>query len=452
MPWKDTPKQGELAKVIGGHKFILAYGGSRSGKTAKFCQAIAFRAYSMPSRHAILRFHFNDVKRSIGQDTLPKVLRIMGVPYTLNKSDWCFEIACRDNLGKSEIWLCGLDDKERVDKVLGNEYATIYLNEASQISYLAYQTALSRLAQNVPGMNNKVFIDCNPSDKSSWVYQMFELSRQPSSQEPLKNAELYGKIQMNPADNPHLPDDYISGVLMTLSERQQQRFLRGEWQDRRSDALFKADDIERARVTYPPQNLPYAVVGIDPAVTSGEDSDETGIISVGRDSAGEYYVLRDDSLRGSPAEWADRVNAAYCRLELDAAIYETNQGGEMVEHTIRTANPRIPCYGVHASRGKALRAEPMVALYEQGKVHHVGTFRELEEQMTEWVPGDAKSPDRLDALVWAIAYLMEKPVRSGIVPTQSTVPHGGYRYDKYGLYGTSGGIGRPPVFGHGFRR
>ncbi|HJJ36676.1 MAG TPA: phage terminase large subunit, partial [Methanocorpusculum sp.] len=361
-----------------------------------------------------------------------------------------FEITCRDDTSRSEIWIGGLDDKDRVDKILGAEYSTIYLNEASQISYLAYQTALSRLAQNT-GLNNKVFIDCNPSDKSSWVYSLFELHQQPSSQEPLKNPDLYGRILMNPQDNPHLPADYISDVLMTLSERQQQRFLKGEWQDTRSDALFKREHIERARVSSMPQYMPYAVVGIDPAVTNREDSDETGIISVGRDQAGDYYVLRDDSLKGSPAEWADRVNAAYCALELDAAVYETNQGGDMVEHTIHVANPRIPCHGVRATRGKAVRAEPVVALYEQGRVHHVGYFPELEETMTDWVPGDTKSPDRLDALVWAITYLMERPVRSGVVVTVPTAGHGGYQ--KYNLGRSSGGgFPRPPVFGRGFDR
>lgn len=446
-PFELTDRQKCAYKelIATGKKYCLLVGGSRSGKTAFIVNAIIRRALSHKSRHAILRFHFNDVKRSIGMDTLPKILNMYskeGEFYVLNKSDWVFYINSVDKEGNkftSEIWLGGLDDKNRVEKILGNEYSTIYLNEASQISFHAYTTALTRLAEN-SGLHNKVFIDCNPPEKTHWLYQMFILHKQPGTEQDLINPELYGNIKMNPVDNPYLPDDYITNVLESLPDRQKRRFLYGEWLDKREGALFNSEQIERARVTTAPQYLPHAVVAIDPAVTSGENSDETGIVVVARDSVGDYYVLKDSSLKGTPAEWSNAVNRCYSEMNLDLAVYESNQGGEMVGHTIHTVNQQIPCYSVRATRGKALRAEPIAALYEQGKVHHVGYFPELESQMTEWTPEDTDSPDRLDALVWGITYLMSIPVRSGYQsnnPVSSTAIKGW----------NDSSIGRPPSFG-----
>lgn len=417
------------------YKFFLLCGGSRSGKTAICCYLMALRAYASPkpSKHAILRFHFNDVKTSVGMDTLPKILKLMGVPYSLNKTDWFFSIP-NQNGGESEIWLAGTDSEDRTDKILGKEYSTIYFNEASQISYQSYTTVLSRLAEN-SGLHNRILIDCNPTEKSHYLYKMFVLGKQPNSEQELLNRDYYGSIQMNPTENPHLPADYISNVLSTLPERQKQRFLYGEWQNKREGALFNSEQIERARVTSAPQSLPRIHIGIDPAVTSGENSDETGIIVVARDNVGDYYVLKDCSLKGTPAEWANAACQAFADLQADSIIYESNQGGEMVEHTIHSVNNSIPCHSVRATRGKALRAEPVAALYEQGKVHHVGYFPELEEQMSEWTPEDSKSPDRLDALVHAVTFLMGVPMRSGIQPNFSSW--------------SNSSVGRPPVFSSG---
>ena len=432
-----TPRQEQAISLLEaeGYKYYLLAGGSRSGKTALLCYMVAFRAHAMPSRHAILRYHFSDVKQSVALDTLPKILKMMGIPYQLNRSDWYFTVEC-ENGGSSEIWISGLDDNDRVEKILGKEFSTIYLNEASQISYHAFTTALTRLAENA-GLRNRVFIDCNPPEKSHWLYQMFVLGRQPGTELPLASPEKYGMLQMNPADNPHLPPDYLE-TLQSLPERQKKRFLYGEWLDKRAGALFSAEAIEAHRVTVRPPDLLHAVVGVDPAVTSSETSDETGIVSVALSSSGDFYILRDDSLKGSPASWGRAVADAYDVESLDSAVYESNQGGDMVQHTIKTADPRIPCHAVRATRGKVLRAEPVAALYEQGRVHHVGRFPVLEDQMTSWTPEDADSPDRLDALVWAVTYLVDNytlsSVRAWNDPTLGSCSI------------------RPPMFGGGLRR
>lgn len=169
-------------------------------------------------------------------------------------------------------------------------------------------------------------------------------------------------------------------------------------------ALWKREEmIEAYRVVKHP-TLARVVVAIDPATTSIEDSSETGIVVAGRDGNGHVYVLEDLSLRASPQKWAEAAVTAYHKYGADRIVAETNQGGDLVEHTIRNVDRSVAYKKVTASRGKVLRAEPIAALYEQGKAHHVGAFPYLEDQMCQWEQGQA-SPDRLDALVWSLTEL-----------------------------------------------
>lgn len=149
------------------------------------------------------------------------------------------------------------------------------------------------------------------------------------------------------------------------------------------------------------------VVGVDPAMTSGEDADETGIIVAAKGADGFAYVLDDHSCRLSPDSWARRVVAAYHDWNADRVIAEVNNGGDLVASIIRTVDSSVSYRAVHASRGKRTRAEPVAALYEQGKVKHVKPLPELEDQMCGFVPDLADGPDdRVDALVWALTELM----------------------------------------------
>lgn len=147
------------------------------------------------------------------------------------------------------------------------------------------------------------------------------------------------------------------------------------------------------------------VVGVDPAVTSTEESNETGIIVAGRDQHDHGYCLADRSGRRSPDQWARTAVQAYHDFKADRIVVEVNNGGEMVAHTIRTIDPNVAIRTVAASRGKYTRAEPIAAFGEQGRIHHVGVFEQLEGQLCTWVPGDV-SPDRLDAYVWAFTDLL----------------------------------------------
>lgn len=153
------------------------------------------------------------------------------------------------------------------------------------------------------------------------------------------------------------------------------------------------------------------VIGVDPAASTSEGADETGIIVAGIGWDRCAYVLDDLSGKLSPDGWGRRVVDAYHAWEADRVVIETNMGGQMAEHVIRTVEPRVPIKGVRATRGKAVRAEPVAALYEQGRVFHVRPFLELEDQLCTFNPSDppAKSPDRMDALVWAINELLLLP-------------------------------------------
>jgi phage terminase large subunit-like protein len=170
-------------------------------------------------------------------------------------------------------------------------------------------------------------------------------------------------------------------------------------------ALWTRDCIEKLRCVRVPE-LMRLVVGVDPAISTGEGADETGIVAAGIGRDGHLYVLDDRSLRASPNGWASATLSLYHTLKADRIVAEVNQGGDMVIATLRTIDPHVPIHAVHASRGKAVRAEPIAAFYEQGKAHHVGTFPELEDQLCQWTPAENYSPDRLDALVWAATDLM----------------------------------------------
>lgn len=184
--------------------------------------------------------------------------------------------------------------------------------------------------------------------------------------------------------------------------------LEGELLEDVEGALWQRSAIDRDRIT-DLEALPTIVrnvVAIDPAVTSAEDSDETGIVVAGKGEDGHCYVFADRSLRASPETWGRAAVEAHHEFAGDRIIGEANNGGDLVESVIRAVDARVPYRKVNASRGKRLRAEPVAALYEQGKVHHVGAFPELEDQLCTWTHDSAKSPDRLDALVWAVTELM----------------------------------------------
>jgi predicted phage terminase large subunit-like protein len=179
-------------------------------------------------------------------------------------------------------------------------------------------------------------------------------------------------------------------------------------------AMWNRAMLDNLRVGAAPTTLRRVVVAIDPAVTSGESADETGIVVAGLGDDGMAYVLDDLTCKDTPDGWARRAVTAYRIHKADRIVAEVNNGGDLVEATIRMVDRRASFTAVRATRGKAVRAEPVAALYEQGRVHHVGMFPAMEDQMCAFTTDvDRKSlgysPDRVDALVWALTELMVDP-------------------------------------------
>lgn len=182
-------------------------------------------------------------------------------------------------------------------------------------------------------------------------------------------------------------------------------------------ALWRREDIDSTRLKEVPEDLLKIYVAVDPATSSEERSDENGIVVVGlardKDGYARGYILEDGSLKGTPEDWAKRAVMLYRKWSADKIIAEKNQGGLMVESVIKAQDRSVPVKLVHASRGKVIRAEPISALYEQGRVHHVGMFPELEDQMCTFSVDNVRnsstgSPDRVDALVWGLTEIFDK--------------------------------------------
>lgn len=202
-------------------------------------------------------------------------------------------------------------------------------------------------------------------------------------------------------------------------------------------ALWTYEEISQARLSpddVVPKIFDKIRIGVDPTTTSGPKADSTGIVVVGQDETGTFYILGDHSLKGSPNTWASKVVSVYnlykSRAKSVCVVAETNQGGEMVSSVIQNVDNLVPIKMVHASVGKVARAEPVHLFYEQKKVKHAGHFVDLEDQMCSFVPGETKkSPDRLDALVWAMTDLgVSKRARAGTWGRAFTAKHTPSRY------------------------
>ena len=335
---------------------------------------MVYRALKAPnSRHVALRFRFNHIKASIGLDTFPKMMGLCfpDVKYNLSKADWYITFP-----NGSELWLGGLDDKLRTEKILGNEYASIFFNEVSQISLGARNTALTRLAQRCPYTNPltgdeevlklKAFYDCNPPSKAHWIYKLFHKRQDPDSNKPLMNG-----------------DQWTIEIL-------------DKW---RADDRVELPDFQRV------------VVAVDPSGADDDpdkNNDAIGITVTALGVDGNAYLLEDLTVKAGPATWGKVAASAFERHDADLIVAEQNYGGEMVRYVLKTAKPDAHIKLVNASRGKVLRAEPISSLHEQGKVRLVGVFPELEDELcgftTTGYIGD-RSPNRADAFVFGVTEL-----------------------------------------------
>ena len=420
-PFELTPKQREQeAMMAGPATWVMSYGGARSTKTFGKCRAIATRAILAPkSRHLISRFRTNAVKRTIGADTWRKMMGLCfpGVRYEYNKSEGLIKLPQYE----SEIWLSGLDNPERIDKILGAEFATIYLNEASEIPWLTVEVLETRLAQNAlitqgpragEALRQKMYVDLNPGSKRHWTHLMFMQKIHPEERTALPNPDDYVCMQLNPRDNPHLSPRFLQS-LQRLSKLQRKRFWEGDYNGEIDGSLWSDNMFRRCSRNAMPQ-LIRIVVAVDPSGAKHSNdagADEIGIVVAGLGTDGVVYVLGDYSGRFSPAIWTELVANLYQQYQADAVIGETNYGGPLVEALVHARDSGVNYKSVCATQGKHIRAEPVSGQYERGLVRHVGDssdYETLEDQCMQFTAAGYMgqgSPDRADALVWAITEL-----------------------------------------------
>lgn len=417
MTFRLNPKQIVAQEMLAGLAiFLMLFGGSRSGKTFLLVRSIVLRALKAPnSRHAIFRFRLAHVKASIVAQTFPDVMRkcFPEVEYDLNKGEMYATLP-----NGAEIWFGGLDDKERTEKILGMEFVTLYFNECSQIPWVSIQMALTRLAQRIEQtiggiLKARAYFDCNPPNKAHWTYKIFIKKVDPETNKPLANPEHYNAMQLNPKDNADNLESMYLNTLQNMSTRMRKRFWDGEFADANPDALFPEESIDRNRlVEGEPPDFVKVIVAVDPSGSGDTDNaqnDAIGIVVAGLGTDGRGYVLEDLTVKAGPKTWGRVAVEAFIRHSASSIVYESNFGGAMVEMVIRTAarelEARVGLREVKASRGKVVRAEPIGQLYEENKIVHVGYFSELEDELSNFTThgfvGD-KSPNRADALVWAV--------------------------------------------------
>jgi hypothetical protein len=390
MPANWLPVHSEIKKLLRHNEELMLFGGAGSGKTHFQLNVIFKRAMMFSkSRHICFRKRFEHTKHTTWNSAKEHIhLEWPDMPMRQNRSGGTWEMHLPNG---SEVLFSGLDDKERIEKHLGSEFLTIYINEASEIlDENDIELISSRLRQNIEGARHLLLLDMNPPVKSHWSYKRY-------IEGPLEGRSSF---KINPKDvKENLPSSYIKR-LEALPERLRSRFLDGEFLSDVEGALWSYEMILNTRKEQH-GGIGRIVVALDPPVTSNENSDEAGIIVAAEKGTG-YKVLADRSLKGSPSEWAAATAKAYYDFGADCIVAEVNQGGDLVELALKSVNENLPVKKVRATRGKHIRAEPVASLYEQGLVEHENGLIDLEDQLQSWVPNSGlKSPDRLDALVWA---------------------------------------------------
>lgn len=470
MSLKHTLDQERFAQAAGSDaRHLLARGGARSGKTVIICEIVDTRALAAPeSRHAVLRYRANALNSLIGPTgTFFWVLQQAFEPEIWARSRMYESDGILILPNKSEVWFGGLDDPKRVDKILGTEFASMYFNESSQMPYGSVTTALTRLSQVVKvkatgqTLRQKAYFDANPPPESHWLYRLFEQHRDPLTLRSLANPVDYYSMLMNPEGNRENLDPAYIESLKNLPERQRKRFYLGQYGDAGEAALWTSETVDAMRMlNVSADSLPKfvrIVVAVDPSGADNvEDatSDEIGIVVAALGTDGVGYVLEDLTVKGSPAEWGRVVAHAYHRHMANEVIGEANFGGAMVRHVVHTATEgatdptpigaSIPYREVTASRGKHIRAEPVSALSEAKKVKLVGRFQQLEDEMVAMTTAGytgSKSPNRLDAMVWAITALFPKIIQQQ--RTEQQTMSGGVM-----VRGNAPGTGPRVILGH----
>lgn len=429
---KLTAKQLEAARLLVKHKYVLLYGGARSGKTVIIMLYLLTECLLNPGLQVlVVRQNFVDVKNTLLEDTFSKFLA--------NKYDFQHEVKGNspiklDFMNGSGISFWGVQGGNKttgLDKHLGSEYAKIYINEASQVDYRSFQLFRSRLNSRAIGIDGtkiktQIILDCNPPSQSHWLYKYFIKNIDPVtgfSMDDLVSAHVVS-LQMNPVDNlENLSEgeQYLKD-LENLGGKEALRLYRGEFHAEGQGSFFEYNFIKIEDLDIKDLKFECIVIGVDPALTSHDESDETGIVAVGAvrgdDGKNIYYVLADRSARYAPTHWIAavvelgwRFRALGC-IELYISL-ETNAGGAFLIHMLESeldrgdANSLFQIKHFRSIKSKSARLTPVASLYKNDRVVHLDSFPELVEEMVSFTGLPQDKDDRLDALGHAFMLLFE---------------------------------------------
>jgi hypothetical protein len=314
----------------------------------------------------------------------------------------------RKNESDHTIELVGTEQRIRAktawnaDTLRGDYADDLYLDEWQLMNEEAWEVVGAPMLLDNDG--DAVFIYTPPSLRSRSVSKADDPQHAAKlfkkAQERAKEGDRWAAYHFRSQDNPHISEAALGEITSDMTALSYRMEILAEDIEQAPGALWTRELIEETRVIKHP-DFDSVAVAIDPSASS--TGDEAGIITMGRANK-EGYTVADDSVQGSPKTWATAAVTAYHKHKADCIVAEANNGGEMVSLTIATVDPNIRVKLVHASRGKQTRAEPIAAVYEHGRAHHVGSFPQLEDEMCLWTPGDP-SPNRMDALVWAATEL-----------------------------------------------
>lgn len=387
-----------------GTRYVIVTGGRGSGKSFAVTLCLAMLLREPGYRVLFTRYTLTSARDSIIPEFLEKV-DLLGCGREFEATTQDVRHACG-----SEILFRGIlaSSGNQTAKLKSLHGINIWvLDEAEELDD---EETFDKIDLSVRDMRrpNLVILVLNPCHKAHWIYRRWFQDVQPEFC-GVRDGVTY--IHTTYLDNKeHLPDgilDAAEAARATNPMRYARVFL-GHWADEVTGALWTWEMIDGHR--YRTGALPdfaRVVVAVDPAVTAKATSDETGIVTAARGVDGRYYVLGDLTRRASPLEWGTAAVGEYRRRRADRIVGEVNNGGDLVEANLRNVDAAVAYRAVRASRGKMVRAEPVAALYEQGLVHHAGSFPEMEtEMMTYTGDPNAASPNRLDALVWALTELM----------------------------------------------
>jgi hypothetical protein len=394
-----------------GTRYVLVTGGRGSGKSYAITLILAMLLRIPGYRILFTRYTLTAAKDSIIPEFLEKVDKLgCGAEFQATASD------VRNTASGSEILFRGIltSSGNQTAKLKSLHGINVWvLDEAEE---LADEGTFEKIALSIRDRRHPtlIILIMNPCHKAHWIHRRWFDGLAPEFS-GVRDGVTF--IHTTCDDNrANLPAEILAeeAAMRLANPQRHARVFRGHWADEIQGALWTWPMIDGHRHRSGAGSLPpfaRVVVAVDPAVTSTSTSDETGIVTAAAGADGHYYVLGDLTRRASPLEWATVVAGEYARRKADRVVAEVNNGGDLVESTLRQASADVAYSAVHATRGKILRAEPVAALYERGLVHHVGAFTALETEMMSYAgaSGDA-SPNRLDALVWAITALMDRPV------------------------------------------